>query len=245
MARATPSAPRARPRAVPTGRRVSRRSLAVEDLTPFPYRQEIRVENRSVAELARIARGTLTESGFYVPVAKPRRRAKPPSVPTAEHGPILIVGERKLRKDITDLRILEALSVVVAGGGVLGVFDALVTASWLVAPVWVGAFGLVAVLFWYVFGRSYQSDALVAFIKADRSAGSSPGSPVGPVSSTLVTWLAGHVRSEIRGAPSPKTRHIARFQEAAGVVSTLAYVVREFQARVTKAEPAPSVAGDP
>jgi len=238
MARANPSAPRARSQSVATGRRVSRRTLAVEDLAPFPYRQEIPVGNRPVDELVSIARRTLTDSGFYVAGIKSRRRAKPP--PTPDGGPILVVGERKLRKDITDLRILEALSVVIAGGGVLGVFDALVTTAWVVAPLWIGAFGLVAVLFWYVYGRSYQSDVLVAFIKVDRSPSDSPGSPPGPTGPASVTLLTGHVRSEVRGAPSNRTRRIVHFQEAAGVVSMLAAVVRQFQAALRTPGLAPS-----
>ena len=142
--------------------------------------------------------------------------------------PTLVVGERKLLREQTDRRVLEALAVVVAGGGVLGVFDAFATSAWLVVPLWVGAFAVVAALFWFVFGRSYRSDLVVALIEVARTgAGASPAadSPL-PVS---VTWFAGHVRSEVKGAPSSHTRRIVRFREASGVVSMLATVIRTFR----------------
>jgi hypothetical protein len=187
------------------------------------------LEHRSVADADRIARRTLTELGFYVGATSSTVTAPNRANPSAPAVPLLVVGERKLFREATDRTVLEALGVVIAGGGVLGVFDALVTKSWVVAPLWIAAFGLIAAVFWFVFGRSYRSDVIVAVIDVDRPSASPPAPPADLASSVSVTWLAGHVRSEVRGAPSSDTRRIARFKEAYGTVSMLASVIRKFQ----------------
>jgi len=186
----------------------------------------------------RIAARTLAELGFHVveEPLEPRRPGSPASA--GDRPPTLVVGERKLLKEQTDRRVLEALAVVVAGGGVLGVFDAFATSSWLVVPLWLGAFAVVAAIFWFVFGRSYRSDLVVAFVEVDRPTGPGASDRGGSSPIVSVTWLAGHVRSEVRGAPSSRTRRIVRFREASGVVSMLATAIRTFRAQM-EATPSP------
>jgi hypothetical protein len=195
------------------------------DLSAFPFREVVEVDRLTVEETAVLVRGALADQGFVLGVGD----VPGYSPPVGQHGPaapVLLLGERNLRTDVTDISTLTTLFIVLLGGGVLGVLDSVVTRSVLAIPLWLAGFGAFALILWAAFGRVYQSDVIVALIRVRRSSVTAADSVTGRVE---VVWFAGKVRSDRRGTSGPGTRRATRVQVGYGVVSSLAGTIRSFR----------------
>lgn len=162
----------------------------------LPFRQELRVPVGDWGTLTPHIAATLEAAGYrVVGSARPRRSKRPPLSPPSAS---VTVGERN-RHPIRMLRPMRAsIWALFAGGLVLGAFDTIAVGNPLVLIPWVLVAAGIAALFWYRWGRSYESDVVAVTWHAGRG-GEEGGVPAASAVPRLV-WWAGRVRSDIRGA---------------------------------------------
>lgn len=107
----------------------------------------------------------------------------------------------------------------------LGLFDALAVQAPILALPWAGGAAAVAALFWYRYGRSFDSEVvLVVFRKGPQ------GGVEGPSGGSLpsIAWFVGRVRSDARGSRRTGTQATV----PSGLARTAGALARDFQERL-------------
>jgi len=181
--------------------RYRRGLLPVPELTlpgdlALPFRQELRVPVGDWGDLAPQVAATLETAGYRVVVVRERRRAKRlPSTPRPP--PPVVIAERN-RHPIRMLRPMRvSIWALFAGGMVLGAFDTVAVGNPIVILPWVLVAAGIAALFWYRWGRSYESDVVAVTWQAGGASRVGDGPPMSTV--PRLVWWGGRVRSDIRG----------------------------------------------
>lgn len=136
-----------------------------------------------------------------------------------------LIAERDLEPVLSSSRHLVAIWGLVGCGIVLGVVDAIVVGSVVVAVPWIGIFAAGAILLRVRVGGAYTSDVIVAVV---RGTGNSPTGASAPVG---VTWYGGRVRSE--GVMGPwRGRVPVQVSSTIPVTAALDWIAREFRRRM-------------
>ena len=169
----------ASPRLLRRRRRIRPAPLRLAPELALPLRQEIPLEARPWAEIVGPLRSVLDGAGYdLVSVAEPD--LGPAGAPGRR--PLEVVAERDpVGAPMSPTGRLSVYTLLGAGIG-LGIFDALaVGAPWVAGPWAAGAIA-VTILFWYRYGRGYESDVVVAVYRPDGR----------------MIWFGGRVRSDVR-----------------------------------------------
>lgn len=176
------------------------------------------------------AEETLRERGFRVSPPASSAVAKA-SGGAGSEGVTVRVAERDVRRGPMDRPVVEAVVALLGGGIVLGVVETLLAGTPFYAGPWVLGAALVSLALWLRYGRTFESDVIVALVRARVDAGGSGGEDLAsarPASPVEVLWQTGRVRSVLHGG-----RRIAvRVIECHPVqVRELIHVIDQFDTR--------------
>jgi hypothetical protein len=216
---ASPPAARTPSPRVP-GPRVRLLPLQLAPDFPLPIRKDVRVPVVPWPQVADAVRATLRAAGFDVIVGL--ERPDPASVRAGRPHRFRAIAERgRMGAPMTPASRLSVYTLLGAGIG-LGIFDAVAVNDAVLALPWAIGGITVAVLLWYRYGRSFESDVVVVVLRGALS-------PTGelPAGASLA-WLAGHVFSEVRAGDRIGHRTEAPPRLAGEVVR----LIQDFQRRL-------------
>jgi hypothetical protein len=111
----------------------------------------------------------------------------------------------------------------------LGAFDTVAVGTPVILLPWVAGAGVIAGVFWFGYGRSFESDVVVATWRPAAEFGG--GIPPSGRAVPGVVWRGGRVRSDIRG----RTRTAVRVAAVPELAGDLAEVARLFSTRLDAA----------
>jgi hypothetical protein len=219
MANASARAP------APSGTWLGHPRLIVPEPVGFPYRQTATVAKGGIDRTSQLVTQTLVGLGFEIIFTGPAPLGPSAESSTPLPGRTLIVAERNVRFDAPDLIVRLTIWTLVGAGIVLGVIDAAVYVSILVLFPWVGAFTGLALLFWFVYGRTYRSDvAMIYLAPLIPPVGGAPSSG-DPQPHTIIV-LAGAVRSDTRSAEKMGSRQPIRVEREFRMVRVPGLLIR-------------------
>ncbi|MGP8073139.1 MAG: hypothetical protein ACLPZM_08470 [Thermoplasmata archaeon] len=194
----------------------------------LPFRQELRIPSGDWASLGPVVATTLEAATYRLVRSRERLREKDPSGSAPPSAPV-IVAERD-RHPIRMLRPMQAcIWALFAAGLILGGFDTVAVGNLYVLLPWVFVAAGIAGLFWYRWGRSYESDVLVVQWEGGKTVGPIPPSTPVP----QLVWWSGRVRSDIRG----RARTAVSVEYITPLASELGDLVRAFTARLAASGP--------
>lgn len=177
-----------------TARRSALRSLAG---LPLPVGQRVRTVAPSLELLTTAIESSLRLEEFALArraIAPPRER-RIPGRDAEITDPV--IGERRLRRVPTRPAMRLSIGVLAASGVILGAMETILTGNLLLGVPW-GLAGLaVGLLFWWRYGRTYESEVVRVRILGERAA--PPAAPLPVPLAVELEWTTGRVRSVLFG----------------------------------------------
>ncbi|MGC2359310.1 MAG: hypothetical protein WA691_03265 [Thermoplasmata archaeon] len=225
----------------PSGTWLGHPRLIVPEPVGFPYRQTATVAKGGIDRTSQLITQTLVGLGFEIIFSGPAPTAPGTDPSTTPAARTLIAAERNVRFDAPDLIVRLTIWTFVGAGIVLGVIDAAVYVSVVVLFPWVGAFTALALLFWFVYGRTYRSDVAMVYLAPVTSPGTG-ASVTSDAQPHAITVLAGAVRSDTRSAPKMGSRQPIRVEREFRMVRVPGLLIRAVSPKTTVASPAPKIA---
>lgn len=185
----------------------SRRSapLELDASLRFPMVRSMPFPHPVTESVTKLLNASLCEGGFLVraipPSSSPRARDPRPAL----QG-LFQLAERDIERGPTSGATLEFFLALLIAGIALGTFETLLAGSVVFGFPWAVGALLIGLAFWYRYGRSFESEVIVAAIRLP--SGERPGDPAtgGTPRPPVVVWQAGRLRSELHGGRRIATR---------------------------------------
>jgi hypothetical protein len=206
------------------GRRVARKPsrgvapLEFDASLRFPTVRSVSLPHRGTQPVASFLSASLREGGFLVstqPSPLGLRAEDPRSTPEG----LFLKAERDIQRGPTSRTTFEFLLGLLGAGFALGTLETYLAGSLVYGLLWVLGAATLGAAFWYRYGRSFESEVIVAAVRIPSSTGSRDRIARGTTGPPVVVCQAGRVRSVLHGGhrtvvevldcPIPLTRLLA------------------------------------
>lgn len=141
------------------------------------------------------------------------------------------IAERNLRRGPTNPPALHAVLALVGAGLVLGILETYLAGSVVYALPWVVATLAFSLVLWLRYGRTFESDVIVATARDTSEASDRSLAAAGPVVSPEVFLEAGRVQSALHGGKRIAVRLLdcppAHIRELVSVVHRFEALVKD------------------
>jgi hypothetical protein len=164
----------------------------------FTVGQSVLLGDRTMESARSMVRDVLRGRGFRVnslPAGLLSRSGG--SSPTETR--LVQVAERNVRRGPTNPPTLHAILALVGAGLVLGILDTILAGAVIYVTPWIAAAAAVSLALWLRYGRTFESDVIIAAVRdTSGTSGGTPGAK-GQVVSPEVFLEAGRVLSVVHG----------------------------------------------
>lgn len=212
-------------------------ALALNSSLRFPVGQSVPLGPREVDVALTTAEDTLRDLGFRVSDAASRGPGRTPPREPPNGGTPVRVAERAVRRGPIYRPALHAILALMGAGLVLATVETYLAGPLVYSVPWVLGTGMLSLGLWFRYGRTFESDVIVALVRGGRGAKELTGTE-GP---REVIWQAGRVRSVLHGGQRTAVKvigcHPVQMRE-------LVHAIGAFESRV-RSVPTPAVGPAP
>ena len=205
-------------------------ALALNSSLRFPVGQSVPLGPREVDVALTTAEDTLRNLGFRVSDAATRGSGRPPPGKPPNGGPPVRVAERAIRRGPIYRPALHAILALMGAGLVLATVETYLAGPLVYSVPWVLGAGVLSLGLWFRYGRTFESDVIVAMIRGSRGAKELAGAE----GAREVVWQAGRVRSVLHGGQRTAVKvigcHPVQMRELVQAIGTFVTRVRSVPA---------------
>jgi hypothetical protein len=155
--------------------------------------------------VTRLLNASLQGGGFLVSAMPSPLGARADESRPAFQG-LFQLAERDIERGPTSGATLEFFFGLLVAGIALGIFETLLAGSVVFGLPWAVGALLIGLAFWHRYGRSFESEVIVATIRLPSSERPGDRTTGGTTRPPVVVWQAGRLRSELHGRRRIATR---------------------------------------